>query len=205
MRRKENNSFARSELVDTAVYNNLKTELYHSFSDEDISVLKHHGILGMKWGVRRYQNEDGSLTPEGQRRYSSTLIPGGWRPPMWGETVGERYDDGSYVVYKKRSKKELEDYDRKQNETKPTSDPNRQQSNKEWSQTIANSYETLHNDEKLQNMISDYWSGEEEYSGEKYFEKMCKQAEKTMKSINPDLSEDDIKFLAFNYVEDRTW
>lgn len=31
--------------------------------------LKHHGILGMKWGVRRFQNEDGSLTGEGRRRY----------------------------------------------------------------------------------------------------------------------------------------
>lgn len=27
--------------------------------------LKHYGIKGQKWGVRRYQNEDGSLTPEG--------------------------------------------------------------------------------------------------------------------------------------------
>lgn len=31
-------------------------------------VLEHHGIIGMKWGVRRYQNKDGSLTPAGKKR-----------------------------------------------------------------------------------------------------------------------------------------
>ena len=31
--------------------------------------LYHHGIKGQRWGVRRYQNKDGSLTPEGRRKY----------------------------------------------------------------------------------------------------------------------------------------
>lgn len=31
--------------------------------------LEHHGILGQKWGVRRFQNPDGSLTAAGKRRY----------------------------------------------------------------------------------------------------------------------------------------
>lgn len=32
--------------------------------------LYHHGIMGQKWGVRRFQNPDGSLTDEGRKRYT---------------------------------------------------------------------------------------------------------------------------------------
>ena len=42
------------------------SEYYITKSDCYVS---HSGIQGMKWGIRRYQNEDGTLTPEGRIRY----------------------------------------------------------------------------------------------------------------------------------------
>ncbi len=33
--------------------------------------LCHHGILGQKWGVRRFQNKDGTLTAEGKKHYDT--------------------------------------------------------------------------------------------------------------------------------------
>lgn len=35
------------------------------------NTLAHHGIKGQKWGVRRYQNPDGTLTEEGRTHYST--------------------------------------------------------------------------------------------------------------------------------------
>ncbi len=40
------------------------------YTKQEEEYLAHHGILGMKWGRRRFQNKDGSLTAEGRKRYS---------------------------------------------------------------------------------------------------------------------------------------
>lgn len=55
----------------------------------------HHGIKGMKWGVRRFQNKDGSLTAAGKKRYSPEEL--GRKPVPKGVTVNS---DGSITVSK---------------------------------------------------------------------------------------------------------
>lgn len=46
-------------------------ELIHSLEGMTDEELQHWGIKGMRWGQRRYQNKDGSLTPAGRKRYTN--------------------------------------------------------------------------------------------------------------------------------------
>ena len=42
---------------------------YRAYVENNYNAIYHHGVKGQKWGYRKYQNEDGSLTPEGRQRY----------------------------------------------------------------------------------------------------------------------------------------
>lgn len=66
-------------------------EMSHSYISEQY--LEHHGILGMKWGIRRYQNEDGSYTEEGKRRKSK----------------GQNYSEDYWKAHDKKDPKYMSD------------------------------------------------------------------------------------------------
>lgn len=51
-------------------------------------VLYHHGTKGMKWGIRRYQNKDGSLTNAGKKRYYRDADAAGYKQES---ASGRRY------------------------------------------------------------------------------------------------------------------
>lgn len=65
--------------------------------------LYHHGILGQKWGVRRFQNEDGSLTPAGKRRLER-------KDNKWVKRNANRIYNSTY----RKSKKEIDKFARKE-------------------------------------------------------------------------------------------
>lgn len=63
--------------------------------------LYHHGVKGMKWGVRRYQNSDGTLTDKGKKRYARDAR----------EKEFDRYDDLSGQYFKKSKKNGVQKLD----------------------------------------------------------------------------------------------
>ena len=68
---------------------------YHVVSrDSDAEELYHHGVKGMKWGVRRFQNKDGSMTDIGKKRYARDAR----------EKEFNKYDESSGKYYKQSKK-----------------------------------------------------------------------------------------------------
>lgn len=56
---------------------------------EQCNVITHSGTKGMKWGVRRYQNKDGTLTEAGKKRYARDAREKGFN--KYDESTGKYY------------------------------------------------------------------------------------------------------------------
>lgn len=63
------NTYKTSSTSKYQYYPSRSKVVKHDEINQNGDYLEHHGILGQRWGVRRYQNSDGSLTSEGKKRY----------------------------------------------------------------------------------------------------------------------------------------
>lgn len=124
--------------------------------------LEHYGVRGMKWGLRRYQRKDGTLTPEGQQRYSKGISKHYRKASQEGERRHAVADIASKSVSELEFKNKQLSYkqakaERKNPDSKKTAKLTQQQKNVEASLATmrARAYAALKDSEKWDSAMAD--------------------------------------------------
>jgi len=104
----------KNELMDMPV-DKLMAALIHSEVDDEPAEdeLQHWGVPGMRWGVRRYQNKDGSLTKAGKKRYGTRT---NFERVQAAKKAAEKYNSKEAKAKRKadaRAEAEIEKYRKK--------------------------------------------------------------------------------------------
>ena len=152
--------------------------------------LYHHGILGQKWGIRRYQNPDGTLTEEGKRRYgkfndavvAKNKLVEDYQPiksaiENWNETTG------NIIIYD-YTDPDGEFYDKKYD----LGDSYDQAAIfKDWTNHVYNEYHKLMKNPEFKEKCTQYYK-----SGEDWYNKL-KLASGDLKNFNKSYKDSIIK------------
>ena len=126
------------------------TYRYTDYNNDYEDFLMHHGILGQKWGVRRYQNKDGSLTAAGRARYLSDNTNQSIAKDRKFMKNDQDYDEETYQKVSSMHEARL---NYKQNKTKENKIAYKKAKNDAWSALQLESGKQLYNKGETQASI----------------------------------------------------
>ena len=86
--------------------------LYYTMTENFIA---HHGVKGQRWGVRRYQNPDGTLTDKGRKKYSKQLDKS-IKKKMTQDQLNEKFTKETKSWLSDKDKEKIKKYDKENQE-----------------------------------------------------------------------------------------
>jgi len=166
----------------SSTFRDMKDMLHHSGIGD--TYLEHFGILGQKWGIRRFQNEDGTLTEAGKERYYKDIIKNGdmkkvQNAIMENKNISNMFLDSAdkYEKFVKAKtnlynnvEKKLDDiaYDKKYDfNDLPPYDENPKlwhDTEQKWARDIHNKYVEIVKNPNIEKMYMDFEKADKEYS-----------------------------------------
>ena len=90
----------------------------YNYTDYDNDFLAHYGIRGQRRGVRRFQNEDGSLTPAGKIRYGYIGRDTNAGRAGGGSSIPKTAKERGYILEPDLKARQVEEKNRQQHEAK---------------------------------------------------------------------------------------
>lgn len=139
--------------------------------------LYHWGVKGMKWGVRRYQNADGSLTEKGKKRYERDQRENAGKKK--GNKVGQADPDRWVKEDLDRSKRVAEETERTVNKLKLANDNamrNRPKTRADLSKMSDKELRERINREFLERQYNDMFTPQKTNKGREYASKILETA-----------------------------